>query len=89
MTVKRTRQIGPRNRRKRKTQKGGNLFGTLARLGTKALALTGLLKKGLGVGVQALNSEIAKKLVDERIKHAQEPYRLETSKIKDKSVKRI
>ena len=74
VTVKRTRQIGPRNRRKRKTQKGGNLFGTLARLGTKALTLTGLLKKGLGVGVQALNSEIGKKLIDEAIKHALELY---------------
>ena len=88
VTVKRRRQIRSRNRRKRKTQKGGNLFGTLARLGTIALARTGLLKKGLGVGVQALNSEIAKKLLDEGIKHAQEPYRLGTSKIKDKIVKR-
>ena len=73
MTVKQPRQIRPRNRGKCKTQKGRNLFGT-ARLGTKALASTGLLKKGLGVGVHALNSETGKKLIDEGIKHALELY---------------
>ena len=61
MTVKRTRQIGPRNKRRRKTQKSGNLLGTLAKLGTKAMTSTELLKKGLGVGVKTLNSDIGKK----------------------------
>ena len=88
VTVKRTRQIGPRNKRRRKTQKGGNLLGTLAKLGKKALTSTRLLKKGLGVGVKALNSDIGKKLVDEGIKHAPELYRLGISKIKNKNVKR-
>ena len=88
VTVKRTRQIGPRNKRRRKTQKGGNLLGTLAKLGTKALTSRRLLKKGLGVGVKTLNSDIGKKLVDEGIKHAPELYRLGTSKIKNKNVKR-
>ena len=60
LTVKQTRQIGPTNKRRRKTQKGRNLLGTLAKLGTKALTSTGLLKKGLGVGVKALNSDIGK-----------------------------
>ena len=60
LTVKQTRQIGPTNKRRHKTQKGRNLLGTLAKLGTKALTSTGLLKKGLGVGVKALNSDIGK-----------------------------
>ena len=68
-TVKQTRQIGPRNKRRLKTQKGRNLFGTLAKLGTRALTSTGLFKKGLGVGVKALNSDIGKKLVHKGIKH--------------------
>ena len=88
MTVKWTRQIGPRNKRRCKTQKGGNLLGTLAKLGRKALTSTGFLKKGLGVGVKTLNSDIGKKLVDEGIKHAPELYRVGTSKIKNKNVKR-
>ena len=54
MTVKWTRQIGQRNKRRRKTQKAGNLLGSLAKLGTKALNSSRLLKKGLGVGVKAL-----------------------------------
>ena len=88
MTVKWARQMGPRNKRRHKTQKGRNLLGTLAKLGTKALTSTGLFKKGLGVSVKALNSDIGKKLVDEGIKHASELYHLETSKIKNKNVKR-
>ena len=71
MTVKRTRQIGPGNKRRCKTQKGRNLLGTLAKLGIKALTSTGLLKKGLGIGVKTdsrINSDIRKKLVDEGIK---------------------
>ena len=61
VTVKQTRQIGPRNKRRRETQKSGNLLGTLAKLGTKAMTSTELLKKGLGVGVKTLNSDIGKK----------------------------
>ena len=38
------------------------------RLGTKAFSSTGLLKKRLGVGMNALNSELVKKLTDEAIK---------------------
>lgn len=66
-------------------QQGASLLGTIAKLGTKALTSTGILKKGMGVGVRALNSEIGKKLVDEGIKHAPELYRIGTSKIKVKT----
>ena len=82
VTVKRTRQTGLRTKRRHKTQKGRNLLGTLAKLGTKALNSTGLIKKELGVGIKALNSNIGKKLVDEGIKHTPELYCLGTSKIK-------
>ena len=88
VTVRRARPIGPRNKRKRKTQTGGSIFGTIARLGTKALTSTGLLKKGLGVGARAINSEVGKKLVDEGIKHAPESYSLGTSKRRNKNMKK-
>ena len=58
MTTARTRQIGPRHQRKRRAQQGGSFLETIAKLGTKALTSTGILKKGLGVGVRALNSQI-------------------------------
>ena len=35
VTVRRTRQIRPGNRRRRKKQTGGNILGTIAKLGTK------------------------------------------------------
>ena len=46
-----------------------------------------MLKKGLGVGVKAINSDIGEKLVDEGIKQAPELYRLGTSKIRNKNAK--
>ena len=49
VTVKRTTQIGPRSRRGHKKQAGGNILGTIAKLGTKpgakALDFTAFLKK--------------------------------------------
>ena len=69
-------------------KKGGSVFGNIAMLGAKALTSTAILKKGLGIGVKALNSELGKKLVDEGIKHAPELYTLGTSKTKNQSVKR-
>ena len=74
--------------KKRNTQKGGNLLGTIARLGTEALTSTGLLKKGLSAGAKAINSDIGKKLIDEGIKHAPELYRLGTSRIRNKNVRK-
>ena len=74
--------------KKPKTQKGGNLLGTIARLGTEALTSTCLLKKGLSAGAKAINSDIGKKLIDEGIKHAPELYRLGTSRIRNKNVRK-
>ena len=87
VTIKQTRQIGPRNRRTRKAQKGGSLFEELAKLGVKLGAKT-LFKKGVSAGSKTLSSEIGKKLIDEGIKHAPDIYRFGTSKIRNKDLKR-
>ena len=89
VTVRWARQIGPQNKRKRKTQTDGSIFGTIARLGTKALTSTGLFRKRLGAGAGAMNSEVGKKLIDERIMHASELFRLGTSKIRNKNTKKV
>ena len=68
--------------------KGGSLLGNIVNLGTKALTSTGLLKKGLDIGLRAISSEIGKKKIDEGIKHAPDFYKFGTSKIKNKNLKR-
>ena len=47
-----------------------------------------LFKKGLDVGSRAITPEISKKLIDEEIKHAPELYKIGTSKIKNKNLKK-
>ena len=47
-----------------------------------------VFKKGLDVGSRAITSEISKKLIDEGIKHAPELYKIGTSKIKNKNLKK-
>ena len=47
-----------------------------------------LFKKGLDVGSRAITSEISTKLIDEGIKHAPELYKIGTSKIKNKNLKK-
>ena len=47
-----------------------------------------LFKKGPSTGLKALSSEIGKKLIDKGTKHAPELYKLRTSKIKNKSMKK-
>ena len=86
--MRQTRQIGPQNKRKCKTQIGGSIFGTIVMLGTKALISTGLLRKGLGVGARAINSEVGKELINEGIKLAPELYCLGTSKIRNENMKK-
>ena len=58
--ITRARQMGPRRRRKRKTQKSGSLLGNIVNLGASALTSTGLLKRGIVIGVKALNSDLRK-----------------------------
>ena len=52
--------MGPRRQRKRKTQKSGSLLGNIVNLGASALTSTGLLKRGIVIGVKALNSDLRK-----------------------------
>ena len=46
------------------------------------------LFKRLDIGLRAIISEIGKKLIDEGIKHAPELYKIGTSKIKNKNLKK-
>ena len=88
MAVTRTRQIGPRNQRKRMSQWSGSLFGTIVKLGTKALTPTGILKKRAGFWCQGIKYRDRKKTGKKGIKHMPEVYRLGTSKIKNQSMKK-
>ena len=47
-----------------------------------------IFEKRLDVGLRAITSEIKKKLIDEGIKHAPELYKIDTSKIKNKNLKK-
>ena len=69
VTVRRNRTIWPGRQRKRKTQLGAGLLGSVFNLG-KNLLTSGTLAKGLHLGSKALNSKIGKNLIDEEIKHA-------------------
>ena len=60
VTIKRTRQIGPRNRWTKRAQKGGSMLGELANWGAK-LGVKTLFKRGVRVGSKALTSETGKK----------------------------
>ena len=73
VTIRRNQTIGPRWQRKHK----------------KILKSSGALAKGLNIGSSAVNSEIGKKLIDERIKRAPELYKLGTEKIENKSLKKV
>ena len=63
------------------------MLGQISKWGTK-LGAKLLFKKGVSKVLKALSSEIGKKLIDEGIKHAPELYKLGTSKIKNKSMKK-
>ena len=88
VNIKKARQIGAKRQRKSKTQKSGRLLGDIVNLRTKGLTSTGLLKKGLDIGLKALSSEIGKKIIGEGIKHAPDLYKFGTSRIKYKNLKR-
>ena len=72
-------------------QKGGRFLssrlGELADLGMKFGAKK-LFKKELDVSSRTITSEISKKLTDDRRKHALELYKIGTSKIKNKNLKK-
>ena len=47
-----------------------------------------IFEKRLDVGLRAITSEIRKKLIDQVIKNAPELYKIDTSKIKNKNLKK-
>ena len=79
-------------RRTKHTQKGGSFlssgFRKLWNLGMK-FGAKNLFNKGIDVGSRALTSEIGKKLIVKRIKDAPELYKIGTSKIKNKNLKKV
>ena len=50
----------PKQQRKCKTKQGTGFLGNIMSLGMRALTSTGLIKKGLAVGVKSLNSKLGK-----------------------------
>ena len=87
VTIRRNQTIRARRQCKRKTQQGAGLLGSVFSLG-KNLIPSDALAKAWNIGSRAINSEIGKKVIDERIKHAPELYKLGTKKIKNKSLKK-
>ena len=60
VTIRRNRTIRPRGQRKRKTQQGARLLGSVFNLG-KNLLTSETLEKGLDVGSKVISSEIKQK----------------------------
>ena len=88
VTIKKNRTIGPRQKRKRKTQKGSWLVGTALRLG-KNLLTSGAVTKGISMGSRAINSDLGKKLIDKSIKHASDLYRYGKERVTNKILKKV
>ena len=63
------------------------MLGNIAKWGVN-MGARALFKRGLNAGSKAISSEICKKLIHEVIKHAPELYKLGTSKVKSKNVRR-
>ena len=59
VTIKRNQTIGPRQKRKRKTQKESGLLGTALMLG-KNLLTSGAVTKGICMGSRAIKSNLGK-----------------------------
>ena len=87
VTIRRSRTIGPRRQRKRRTQQGAGILGSVFNLG-KNLLSSGALEKGLDIGSRAITFEIGKKVINEGIKHTPELYNYSTKKIKNKNLKK-
>ena len=79
----RSRTIGPRRWRKRRTHKGAEILGRVFKLG-KYLLSSSTLKKGLGIRSRAITFEIGKEVINEGIKHAPGLYNYSTKKKKKK-----
>ena len=88
VTIRRSRTIGPKRQRKRRTQQqGAETLGSVFNPGKNLLTLDAL-RKGLDIGSRTITSEIGKKVIDKGIKHAPELYNHDTNKIKNKNKKK-
>ena len=87
VTIKRNRTIGPKQKRKCKTQKGSGLLGTALRVG-KTLLASGAVTKGISMGSRAINSDLGKKLIVESIKHVPDLYRYGKERVTNKTSKK-
>ena len=88
VTIRRNWTTGTRRQRKRKSQQGATLLGSVFSLGESIIS-SEALAKGLNIGSRAINCEIGKKVIGEEIKHLPELYKIGTKKIKNKSLKRL
>ena len=77
--MRRSQTLGPRRQRKRRTQQGAGILGSVFKLG-KNLLSSGVLKNVLDIGSIAITSETGKKVINEEIKHAPELYNYNTKK---------
>ena len=85
VTIRRSRTMGPKRQRKRRTQQqGAETLGSVFNLGKNLLTLNAL-RNGLDIGSRIITSEIGKKVIDGGIKHAPELYNHGTNKIKNKN----
>ena len=87
VTINKAWTIGPRQQRKRKTQQGTGILGSVFNL-EKNLWTSGTLKKGFHLGSKAISSGIGKKIIDERIKLAPDLYNYGTKKVKNINFKK-
>ena len=84
VTIKRNRTIGPKQKRKCKTQKGSGLLGTALRVG-KTLLASGAVTKGISMGSRAINSDLGKKLIVESIRHVPDLHRYSKERVTNKT----
>ena len=79
VTIRRSQILELRRQRKRRTQQGAGILGSVFKLG-KNLLSSGALKKVLDIGSGAITPKIGKKVINEEIKHAPELYNYNTKK---------
>ena len=88
ITVKKVQKIGPRQRRRtQKVEVLENIVKLGAKLGASGFE-KGLFRKGFSADTKALSSDLGQKLINEGIKQAPNLYRIGTSKIKNKNVRK-
>lgn len=86
LTKYKARAIGPRQKRKSKTQQEPRILGSVFNL-EKHLLTSEPLKKGFDLGSKAINSDFGKKINDEGTKHAPDLYKYGAKEVKNNNLK--